>query len=239
MRRLVLVRHGESVWNAEARIQGQRCAGLTEAGHAQAKATGAFLAALYPHAHLVTSDLQRTLETVAPLAEALAREPVSDERLRERSFGAWEGLLRADVVATDPARWQRWVDGEDVVGEVVGGESAAQLTERVAPVLHELLAATPEGGVTIAVTHGGPVWHGTHRLLDLRPGTLGGVGNASVAELLSFDGVSSGTGVSPAPLVLDRWNELAHLPLELRTGGVPAVTQASAADGSDAPPVGR
>jgi glucosyl-3-phosphoglycerate phosphatase len=118
MRRLVLVRHGESVWNAEARIQGQRCAGLTEAGHAQAKATGAFLAALYPHAHLVTSDLQRTRETVAPLAAALACEPASDERLRERSFGAWEGLLRADVVASDPARWQRWVDGEDVVGEV-------------------------------------------------------------------------------------------------------------------------
>jgi glucosyl-3-phosphoglycerate phosphatase len=238
MRRLVLVRHGESLWNAEARIQGQRCAGLSEIGHAQAKATAAFLAAVYPAAQLASSDLQRTLETARPLAEALGREPVEDRRLRERSFGAWEGRLRAEVIVEDAARWQRWLDGDDVVGEV-GGESALQLADRVTPALRHLLDATPAGGTTIAVTHGGPVWHGTHRLLGLRPGTLGGVGNTSVTELVTFDGRSTGVGVSPAPVVLDRWNELAHLPLELRTGWTPTVTAAAAAEGSDAPPVGR
>jgi glucosyl-3-phosphoglycerate phosphatase len=238
MRRLVLVRHGESLWNAEARIQGQRCAGLSEAGHAQAKVTAAFLGAVYPDARLVSSDLQRTVETAVPLAEVLGREPAEDPRLRERSFGAWEGRLRAEVIVEDAARWQRWLEGDDVVGEV-GGESAAQLADRVAPVLRELLDGTPAGGTTIAVSHGGPVWHGTHRLLGLRPGTLGGVGNTSVTELVSFDGGSTGVGVSPAPVVLDRWNELAHLPLELRTGWTPAVTAEAAAEGSDAPPVGR
>jgi glucosyl-3-phosphoglycerate phosphatase len=248
MRRLVLVRHGESIWNAEARIQGQACAGLSEVGHAQAKVTAVALSASYPDAHLVTSDLQRTVETMAPLAEALGRDPVHDPRLRERSFGDWEGHLRAEVIAADPERWQRWLDGEDVVGEV-GGESAAQLADRVEPVLRELLDAIPDGGVTIAVTHGGPVWHGTHRVLGLRPGTFGAVGNTSVTEFLAFHGRVRGNGDGPAPVVLDRWNELAHLPPELRIGWVPSVIGAAAGEGSarrgadrsgsDAPPVGR
>jgi glucosyl-3-phosphoglycerate phosphatase len=222
VRRLLLVRHGESVWNAEARIQGQRCAGLSEVGHAQAKATGQALAEAYPGAPVVTSDLQRCQETAAPLVEALGVEPVLDPRLRERSFGSWEGRLRSEVAAADGERVQRWRAGEDVIGEV-GGETAAMLSERVGPALRELLAATPDGGVTIVVTHGGPVWHGTHLLLDLPPGTLGAVDNASVTVLASWQGHD---------VVLQRWNETAHLPLELRTGWTPSLT-------SDAPPVGR
>jgi broad specificity phosphatase PhoE len=85
------------------------------------------------------------------------------------------------------------------------------------------LAAVPDEGVTIAVTHGGPVWHGTHLLLGLPLGTLGTVDNASVTVLASWTGQD---------VVLHRWNETAHLPVELRTGWVPSLT-------SDAPPVGR
>jgi glucosyl-3-phosphoglycerate phosphatase len=228
VRRLVLVRHGESRWNAEARIQGQRCEGLSDVGHAQAKVTAAALAATYPDAVLVSSDLQRTVETAAPLAEALDQQPRLDARLRERSFGAWEGRLRAEVIAADPGRWQRWLDGEDVVGEV-GGEYAHELAARVEPVLRELLAATPAGGVTIAVTHGGPVWHGTHRVLDLPAGTLGAVGNTSVTELVTFD---------DGAVVLDRWNELAHLPVELRVGWIPSVHGAAAGEAAAAEDAG-
>jgi glucosyl-3-phosphoglycerate phosphatase len=222
VRRLLLVRHGESVWNAEARIQGQRCAGLSEIGHAQAKATGQALAEAYPDAAVVASDLQRCEETAAPLVAALGATLAVDARLRERSFGAWEGRLRAEVAADDAERVSRWRAGEDVIGEV-GGETAAVLADRVGPVLRELLAATPDGGVTIAVTHGGPVWHGTHLLLGLPAGTLGAVDNASVTELMSWRGDD---------VVLQRWNETAHLLVELRTGWVPSLT-------ADAPPVGR
>jgi glucosyl-3-phosphoglycerate phosphatase len=222
VRRLLLVRHGESIWNAEGRIQGQRCAGLSDIGHAQAKVTGAALAEAHPTARVVTSDLQRCQETAAPLLAALGVDAVLDDRLRERSFGAWEGRLRPEVAAEDEARVIRWRAGEDVIGEV-GGETAEMLTDRVGPALRELLAATPAGGVTIAVTHGGPVWHGTHLLLGLPKGTLGTVDNASVTELASWRGDD---------VVLHRWNETAHLPVELRTGWVPSLT-------SDAPPVGR
>jgi glucosyl-3-phosphoglycerate phosphatase len=222
VRRLVLVRHGESIWNAEGRVQGQSCAGLSELGHAQARAVAVALAATYPVASVVTSDLQRTVETTAPLAEALGVEPTLDATVRERSFGSWERRLRREVVADDPDRWQRWLDGEEVIAEV-GGESATQLTDRVVPRLRELLASTPDGGVTIVVTHGGPIWHGTHLLLGLPLGTLGTVDNTSVTELVSWRGDD---------VVLHRWNETAHLPVELRTGWVPSLT-------SDAPPVGR
>jgi glucosyl-3-phosphoglycerate phosphatase len=222
VRRLVLIRHGESVWNAEGRIQGQRCAGLSEVGHAQAKTTGRALAEALPAATVVVSDLERCQQTAAPLLEELGVEPTVDARLRERSFGTWEGRLRSEVAEEDTARVVRWRAGEDVIGEI-GGETARMLTERIGPTLRELLAGVPEGGVTIAVTHGGPVWHGTHLLLGLPLGTLGTVDNASVTELVSWHGDD---------VVLHRWNETAHLPLELRTGWVPSLT-------SDAPPVGR
>lgn len=209
MKRLVLVRHGESVWNAEGRIQGQRCAGLSEIGHAQAEVTANALADSYPDAILVVSDLQRTMETALPLSKALGREIVQDARLRERSFGAWEGHFRHEVVAGDGARWERFLTGEDEAVEEIGGETASQLGDRVEPLLRDLLRGTPDGQVAIAVSHGGPVWHGTHRLLGLPIPTLGGVSNASVTEFIA--------SAADDRLVLDRWNQVAHLPRDLRT----------------------
>jgi broad specificity phosphatase PhoE len=233
VRRLVLVRHGESIWNAERRIQGQACAGLSPRGHAQAAAAALALAATYPGARVVTSDLQRTRETVAPLEAALGRTAELDPRLRERSFGAWERRLRSDVAEGDVERWQRWLAGEDVVGEV-GGESAAALADRVEPVLRELLDVTPDGRVTVAVTHGGPVWQGVHRLLGVPLGTFGGVDNASFHDLLSH-----GEG---GAIVLDRWNEVGHVPAHLRSTWSLAVSEATEVGASAdvaAPPVGR
>lgn len=214
MKRLVLVRHGESVWNAEGRIQGQRCAGLSEVGHAQAEVTANALADSYPDALLVASDLQRTMETALPLSKALGREIVQDVRLRERSFGTWEGRMRHEVVAGDGERWERFLTGEDAVVEEVGGETAAQLGDRVEPLFRELLRSTPDGQVTVAVTHGGPVWHGTHRLLGLPVLTLGGVSNACVTEFIA--------AADDGRLVLDRWNQVSHLPRDLRTTWRPA-----------------
>ena len=230
MRRLVLLRHGESAWNAEGRIQGQRCEGLSALGREQAQVAAVALAAAHPEASLVSSDLARCLETCEPLAERLRAEPIIDQRLRERSFGAWEGRLRAEVARDDAEHWARWLGGEDVVREV-GGESAGELADRIEPVWRELLERTPDQGVTIAVTHGGPVWHGVHRLLGLRPGTLGGVSNASVTELIAWE-AGVGPGARAAAVVLDRWNETGHLPVELRTDWRPRAV-------SDAPPVGR
>ncbi len=233
MRRLVLVRHGESRWNAEGRVQGQACAGLSSLGHAQARVTAAALAAAYPDAEVVSSDLLRATESAAPLAAELHRSPRSEPRLRERSFGDWEERLRDEIAVEDSERWQRWLAGEDVIGEI-GGETGQQLGERVAPVLQELLQATPAGEVTIVVTHGGTIWHGLHVALRLPIPTLGGVANSSVSELIAHESDAvTAEDLRGAPAVLDRWNEVAHLPVELRTAWKPRSTPA------DAPPIGR
>ena len=246
MRHLLLVRHGESRWNAEGRIQGQRCPGLSARGHAQAEALSEAyrghldaLGASSPDAvRVVSSDLQRARETAAPLATALGLEVGTDPRLRERAFGTWEGRSHAELAVEEPERWQRWTAGGDVMGEI-GAETAEQLAARVAPALSQLHRATPEGGCCVVVSHGGSIWHGLHRLLSLPPRSLGPVGNASVAELLLLTEDDRSRLAPPARAVaaqpearpvLARFNDLGHLPEGLRTGGF------SATAGSDAVP---
>lgn len=220
MKRLVLVRHAESRWNAERRVQGQLCAGLSDLGHRQAKIAAEALAAVHPDAAIVTSDLLRTRETTASLEAALGREALVEPGLRERSFGNWEGRTGRDVAEADPDRWARWIAGEDVIDEV-GGETRADLVARVVPVFNELLESTPEGGTTIAITHGGAIWHGAHAVLSLPPGTFAGLANTSVTELLRAS--DAGGATEPLPVVLDRWNDIGHLPVDLRSAWNPRV----------------
>lgn len=206
MKRLVLVRHGQSEWNREHRVQGQSGTGLSEVGHRQAEATAAWIAEAHPDAVLVSSDLQRCRETVAPLASALDRDVTYDPEVRERRFGRWEGLLLSEVEAQDPELWDRWRGGEDVVG-LIGGETGQELGLRAATAFQRHLDGHDDEATLVIVTHGGPIWHGLHRLLHLRPGTLGGVGNTAVTEV----------GVDGANRWLETWNQTAHLPLDLRT----------------------
>lgn len=205
MSRLLLVRHGESEWNVERRIQGQSGTGLTERGRAQAQQTAELLAAAYPDALLASSDLQRCLESVSPLEELLGREARTEPGLRERHFGEWTGRLNVDVAEEDPERWKRWRTGEDVFHEV-GGEDSATLARRALTTIRRLVDEAA-GRPVVCMTHGGPVWHGTQALLRLHHRVLGGVANGSVTEI----------NVEPMASRLLSWNQVVHLPLELRT----------------------
>lgn len=225
MRQLVLVRHGESLWNAERRIQGQAGSGLSDLGRSQAEHTAEWIAAAWPRARVVSSDLQRCRETAAPLEARLGVAATLEPALRERDFGRWSGQLLDDVRADDRDRWQRWRAGEDVIGEV-GGESSDELATRVVAALTRLLWELDDDGVGVAVTHGGPVWHGTHAMLDLTSGILGGVANASVTVL----------GSSGGPAWLQAWNQVGHLPVGAVTSLRPAVGRTPE---RAAPPVGR
>lgn len=224
MRRLLLVRHGESHWNVELRIQGQAGSGLSPRGRAQAEHTAAWLADAFPEARLFSSDLQRCLETADAIGGALGREPVTDPGLRERDFGRWTGRLVREVAEADPDWWARWRAGEDVVG-ALGGEDTTTVAARVAAALQVLLDGTPDGGASICVTHGGPVWHGTRALLGIADGVLGGVGNASITEIV----VHPDWGRR-----LLTWNQVGHLPAALRDVGRPAAGDTE----GRAPPVG-
>lgn len=205
-RRLVLVRHGESVWNVERRVQGHECRGLTDAGHHQAVRTADALAATLPGARVVTSDLGRCVDTAAPIAAALGVDPVVDAHLRERSFGRWEGMTRDDLEADDPDRFRRWRAGEDVIAEV-GGEGDATLRARAAAAFGSLLDTAAD--TVVAVTHGGTIWYGVHELLQLAGYRLGPVHNASVSELVL--GAAGPVGLDPERPHLARFNETVHL----------------------------
>lgn len=221
MTRLVLVRHGQSEWNAQHRIQGHSGSGLTPRGRAQAEGTAAWVAATHPDAVLVSSDLPRCRETAGPIAGALDVAVIVDPQLRERSFGRWEGLTMEGVQAADPQLWTRWRSGEDVVAEV-GGESGDVLAQRVTTALHRHVeSAGGEGRTIVVVTHGGPVWHGLHALLGLPWATLGGVGNAAVSEVVRGE----------HGWWLESWNQTAHLPPDLRTSFRPSETRTAASRG--------
>ena len=98
--RLILVRHGQSTYNAQARLQGQADPPLSDAGRAEAELLRSALAP-FPEDRVVTSDLQRARETATLLGYPNARV---DARLREIDVGAWAGRALAELPAgTDPA----------------------------------------------------------------------------------------------------------------------------------------
>ena len=212
--RLWLVRHGQSLWNAQGRVQGQSGTGLSPLGHRQAGAAAKWLAATIDHASVVSSDLTRAHETAIPIAAALGVDVELDPAVRERSFGSWEGQTPAELDARGDGLWQQWmrvaaspVHGNDVVTRV-GGESDTALVQRVVPALRAHAGrAADRGADVVVVTHGGTIWHGLHGLLDLPPLTLGAVGNASIATLLFADD----------RVFLDQYNSQAHIAPEERT----------------------
>ncbi len=207
MKRLILVRHGESGWNVEGRIQGQLGAGLSRRGHEQASHTAAWLAETHPGALLAVSDLERTRETMAPLEALLGVEALVEPGLRELDFGAWSGQRGSDLETGDPERWKRWSEGEDVVHEV-GGEERGAFTRRVVDVCEQLLFEVEDGRTVICVTHGGPIWFGVRALVDLHAESLGSVANCSMTEVLDDERFGRR---------LSSWNQTAHLPVALRT----------------------
>ena len=100
-RRLLLVRHGETDWNAEGRIQGMLDVPLNALGLAQARVVGSELARSVDVAAVISSDLVRTRETAKPLIEATGFDVTFDARIRERHFGVLQGKTYAEWRVAD------------------------------------------------------------------------------------------------------------------------------------------
>ncbi|HVN39319.1 MAG TPA: histidine phosphatase family protein [Myxococcota bacterium] len=157
---LLLIRHAESVWNAEGRWQGHEDPPLSARGRDQAAALAAALASAEV-ARLVTSDLLRARSTAEPLARALGLDVICDPRLRELDVGRWGGRTRQEIAARDADLLARF-DAGDPDARAGGGESLALLRARSLAALRELCAAAP-GGRLALVTHLGwlrAVWPG-------------------------------------------------------------------------------
>ena len=152
MTRLLLVRHGETAWNAAGRFQGHMDVPLSPHGRQQAAALARTLAAEPVHA-VYASDLQRTWETALILAAPAGLQVQQEPRLREITFGHWEGLTLAEIEqhhATALAAWR--ADPMQVAPP--GGETLAQVTNRVQAAMAHLVAIGQEYTVVL-VAHGG------------------------------------------------------------------------------------
>jgi broad specificity phosphatase PhoE len=154
MLRLVYVaRHGETDWNAANRWQGRTDIPLNDRGRAQARALAGRLR-LIPFAAVVSSDLSRAYETArivgSELKVALA---YVDPELRERSFGVFEGLTRAECEAQYPGAWRAWLEHRTAPR---GGEASEALRARmVAAVARVCQDVARDDAPALVVTHGG------------------------------------------------------------------------------------
>jgi probable phosphoglycerate mutase len=148
---LIVIRHGETAWNREKRMQGTTDTPLSDVGREQARALGRRLAG-HAFAALYSSDLARAWDTARAISEHTGRETVTDPRLQERRFGIFEGLTAEEIVARFPEEYARFAS-RDPDYAVPGGESARSFTERCIGCLAEI-AGRHAGGEVVVVTHG-------------------------------------------------------------------------------------
>jgi probable phosphoglycerate mutase len=151
--RIIAIRHGETAWNADSRIQGQRDVGLNETGRWQARRVGEALAGEDITA-VYSSDLGRAHETAQEISEATGIPVTRSEGLRERCFGVFEGKTFDEIHQVWPEHAQNWRKRIPDWQPPEGGESLVELRERVHRTMVELAARHP-GEQIVVVAHGG------------------------------------------------------------------------------------
>lgn len=198
--RLIAVRHGETAWNVDTRIQGHIDIGLNATGLWQAQRAGAALAD-EPIGVVYASDLSRAWQTAQAIAEphGLAVQP--EPRLRERAFGNMEGMSFAEIEATLPVQAKRWRE-RDPEFEPEGGESLLTFRDRVTGVAAELAARHP-GELVVLVAHGGvmDVLYRAATRQELQAPRTWQLGNAAINRMLW----------TPEGFSLVGWSDTAHL----------------------------
>jgi broad specificity phosphatase PhoE len=183
MTKLLVIRHGHAVGNAEHRFIGQTDVPLDALGRIQAQALTERLKG-FPIDRIVSSDLSRAIDTITPLADAIGLPIEPDIRLREISNGEWSGLLPGEISVRWPELWTAYRTGEDVLRP--GGEQWALVRERVVKAAREHAVS---GGVIVVSTHGGPALNlaqwaaGLPAGGNIFTGRLGALGNTSITTI--------------------------------------------------------
>ena len=198
--RLIVVRHGETLYNVQSRFTGQSDIPLSALGEQQASVLGKRLAA-EPLAAIAASDLQRARVTAQAIARYHKLPVHEDADLREIAFGTWEGATYDEIVARDADLVQRWL-ADPTIYTPPGGETVVQLRDRVARALERWQARYPEATI-LWVVHGGVIEVLLCHVLglDLKLRWQFRHENASITEI-DLNGESA---------ALVRLNEVAHL----------------------------
>jgi probable phosphoglycerate mutase len=199
---LLLIRHGETAWNAEHRIQGQLDIPLSPLGVLQSARLAECLANEAIDA-VYSSGQSRAWLTAAPLAARLGLDVIAEPRLRERSFGIFEGLTLEEIAEQFPPEFKKWRE-RDPAWRPEGGESGQQLIDRVLSAVGDI--GTEHAGQTVVlVSHGGvlDVVYRAARLLEWHAPREHQMLNAAVNRLTA--------AASPLALSIEHWGDVAHL----------------------------
>ena len=181
--RLIAVRHGETAWNANTRLQGHQDIGLNEKGLWQARRLAQALAH-EPLAAVYSSDLARAWQTAQEIARGHALPVNAETRLRERAFGHFEGRTFLDIERELPEQARLWRT-RDPEFAPEGGESLLQFRARVTEAVAEL-AARHTGELVLLVAHGGvmDVMYRAATGQELQAPRTWQLGNASINRML-------------------------------------------------------
>ena len=196
----VLLRHGQTPMSVQKRYAGRSNVPLTDAGVAQAAAAAKRLASAGIDA-IVASPLQRTVQTAEQVAAVTGLPVVTEDGFRETDFGAWEGLTFAEVRERWPSEMTAWLADPEVAPP--GGESFAEVSERVTAALHRMLAGRA-GQRVLIVSHVTPIKTLVAAALLAPPAALFRM-HLDVAALCEIDWYADG------PAVLRSYNDTAHL----------------------------
>jgi len=197
----LLLRHGQTPMSVQKRYAGRSDVPLTDIGVAQAAAAAKRLAQAGVGA-IMTSPLQRAVQTAEEVAAVTGLPVVTDEGFRETDFGAWEGLTFAEVRERWPSEMTAWLADSAVAPP--GGESLAEVSERVTAALHRLLADR-KGQTILIVSHVTPIKTLVAAAVLAPPPALYRM-HLDVAALCEIDWYADG------PAVLRSFNDTAHLP---------------------------
>ena len=161
---IILLRHGQTDYNAEGRFQGQEDIPLNALGRSQAEAAAQALSASGID-RIVSSDLRRAHETAEALSAATGAGLELDARLREISVGEWQGRTRDEIAGIWPEELAAWFSGADM--RPPGGESRRESSARVVTAIREIVAAAGEDETLAIVAHGAVLRGAAEELLGL------------------------------------------------------------------------
>ena len=201
--RIIAIRHGETAWNVDTRIQGQLDIALNAAGRWQASRMSEALKD-EPITAIYASGLTRAWETAAYLGRALELEVTREDALRERGFGEFEGKTFAEIAEQLPDQSLLWRT-RDPHFAPTGGESLSALRDRVVNAVHHLAARHP-GELIALVAHGGvmDVLYRAATRLEIQAPRTWTLSNAAINRLLW----------TPEGLSLVGWADTQHLDSE-------------------------
>jgi broad specificity phosphatase PhoE len=149
--KVFLIRHGVTPWHAEKRVLGQRDVPLSPAGVEQAEATAAALASV-KLGEVLSSPLQRAIQTAEIIGRAAGIEVARDPRLIDFKLGRWTGMSYDEVAATED--YQEFIRHPEAMS-IPGGESLDEIKRRSVAAVEQALSDCPSGDAVAIVTHAG------------------------------------------------------------------------------------